>query len=124
MSSGVTVKNYLSNWCILLSVLIITASGLMALVSGSEVYNVAVLNDTGFYPFGSEGPVAGIWQYENKENYIAFNLMTVFMYIITSLIVIVGLSRKNNIILKYSIITFLSTFLILHIIQENYFRVW
>ncbi len=118
------MKNHLPNWYIFLSVLILIGSVGMFIFSGAEVYNVGILNGIEFYPFGSEGPVAGIWQYENKENYTNFNIVTMFLSFINVVLVLVGLLNNSSGVLKFSYISFVSTFLILHIIQENYFKIW
>ena len=64
----VKMKNHLPNLYVFSAALILIISlGLVGLAS-SEFYNVAVLQETDSYPFGSEGPVAGDWKYQSKEN--------------------------------------------------------
>ncbi len=54
-------------WC--LAVLTVALTGLFSLVDLSEYYIVAVKKDIEGYPFGAEGPVAGIEHYKSAELY-------------------------------------------------------
>ena len=118
------MKNYLPNVYIFSSVLIVIVCVAFIIMSISEYYNVAIVQDSLLYPFGSEGPVAGTWQYENKENYITFNAITIILFLVNLLVLTIGLLIKNITLLKWSIIIFVLIFLILHILQANYFKLW
>ena len=118
------MRDYLPNVYIFSSILTVTACVAFIIMSISEYYNVAILQDYLLYPFGSEGPVAGAWQYENKENYITFNVITTILYLVNLLVLAVALLRKNITLLKWSFIIFVSIFFILRILQGNYFNLW
>ena len=89
-----------------------------------EFYNVAVLQETDSYPFGSEGPVAGAWQYQNKENYIIFLLISAVLYSANALLLTVALFRKDATLIKWSISLFALIVLVLFMLQGNYYNLW
>ncbi len=94
------------------------------ILAGCEFYNVAILQEAEDYPFGSEGPVAGAWQYENKVNYTIFISIQIIMCVFLILLAAIGLVRKNVFIVKFAMIMFSVSFVLLHIIQGNYFAIW
>ncbi len=120
----VKMKDYLPNLYIFSAALILIISLGLVVLASSEFYNVAVLQETDFYPFGSEGPVAGMWQYENEVNYITFTLIEITMGIFLILLVTIGLLRKNIFLLKCAMIAFPMSFILTLIIQGNYFKIW
>ena len=120
----VKMKNHLLNLYVFTAALILIISlGLVGLAS-SEFYNVAVLQETDSYPFGSEGPVAGAWQYQNKENYIIFFIISAVLYSANALLLTVALFRKDATLIKWSISLFALIVLVLFMLQGNYYNLW
>ena len=70
-------------------IFILILSLIFSLASWSEFYEVGILKNVENYPFGAEGPVAGLWQYESAKNYTIYN----------SVLSLISIFNKN---LKYS----------------------
>ncbi len=120
----VKMKNHLPNLYVFSAALILIISlGLVGLAS-SEFYNVAVLQETDSYPFGSEGPVAGDWKYQSKENYIIFFIISAVLYSANALLLTVALFRKDATLIKWSISLFALIILVLFMLQGNYYNLW
>lgn len=118
------MKNHIPNWFIISAVLIFIISAFFTFISFDEYYTVAILKQTSEYPFGSEGPVAGTWQYENESNYSLYNLISGLFYAVVMLLTLIAFVKRNLKLMRFGIICFLLTFVILFIIQENYFKIW
>lgn len=67
---------------LIVSLIIILISFFLSFASFDEFYGVGILHHTKDYPFGAEGPVARLWQYENASNYAIYNLICGILYLI------------------------------------------
>lgn len=90
----------------------------MSWLNLSEFYNVGILNNTEGYPFGAEGPVAGLWQYENAHNYATFNLILGVLWLLVFVLNIYAVLRLNSKFIRYSILFAVFVYLLSHLIQQ------
>ncbi|WP_188618480.1 hypothetical protein [Cloacibacterium rupense] len=70
---------------------------------------MGILKNVENYPFGAEGPVAGLWQYESAENYTVYNLVLGILWTLVSVLSLISIINKN---LKYSISLIIFVFIV------------
>ncbi|MGC4129901.1 MAG: hypothetical protein QM564_10230 [Bergeyella sp.] len=106
------MKNYIPNWLIFCVVLICVISAFFAFMSFHEYYNVGILKEYSEYPFGAEGPVAGVWHYKNADNYVLYNLIFGCVSAIILLLNLISFFEKNQKLMKLGIAVFVLAFII------------
>ena len=68
---------------------------ILFLISCYEYYNVEILENINNYPFGMEGPVAGIEHYESPIKYADMMLKTAIITFISSILLWFGIFKEN-----------------------------
>lgn len=106
------MKNYIPNWLILCTVLICIISGFFAFIFLYEYYNVGILKEYSEYPFGAEGPVAGVWHYKNADNYSMYCLIFGCVSAMILFLNLIVLFKKNQKLMKLGITIFVLAFII------------
>ena len=99
-------------------IFILILSLIFSLASWLEFYEVEILKNIENYPFGAEGPVAGLWHYESAKNYTIYNLVLGILWTFVSILSLISIFNKN---LKYSksLIIFAFIVYVFGIILEN-----
>lgn len=101
-----------------LLIIFLILSLIFSLSSFFAFYEVAVEKKLELYPFGTEGSVAGLWQYKNSNNYIIYNLVLGFLWTLVSIMIVISLIKKNFTLGKYSIIFAIIVYSIGRIIEN------
>jgi len=80
-----------------------------------EYYNIAILKNIEDYPFGSEGPVAGIEYYENATKYSYAMLQISLVSLLSSLFIWLGIFKERILFILIGIV-----FMILSFVLPNF----
>lgn len=106
----------------ILSVISILITGPLAFITLYEYINVGVLKNTDRYPFGLEGPVAGIEYYKSAELYSnrmlteGLILLTLFGFI---LYFVIRRKRVGLLLLSSTLMLYIIYYLVKTIIANN-----
>ncbi len=102
---------------LIISIVLFFVSLFFSWMNLSEYYDVAIQNKIELYPFGGEGPVAGLWQYESAKNYATYSLILGALWTLITFSFIFTIIKRNTIFFRISIISAIMVYILGLILQ-------